>query len=427
MPTAAVHRPTGRLRLQRPSRRGPLTPLRPQFQTTECGVGALRSILAHFGCDVSAAALRAVTGVSRHCMNARDIVTAARHFGLRTRASRCSPDDLGRLALPVIVHLGLIHFAVLEAIGPTEVRLNDPAAGRVLMPRGLFDDQFTGVALEFSPGPEFQPAARPAPLAATLRACAWPGLYWAVGAILAVIAAAAALLLLAVRLDGGRQAGWVGMAAAGSALLAVAFADLASARAAARGAMTVMRHLQRLPDAFFAYRLSDRLHGTVGSAATAARLLHRAVILDLATGLAAMVGAVALTLRAPLLGGTIWLALLVQAAVVLSLRGLPAGVDRTQRGFEADVSAPLAELLWQAVPLKFSGALDRFAIRALDRHAERWRRGLAGRVREALVERSGTLLLIGLATLAAGIGPAGAGTVLLVMAIAMAWNHALSA
>lgn len=134
----------------------PRTPTRLQFQTTECGIGVLRMMLAYFGRDVEAEEVRRVTGVSRDCMNAGDIARGARHYGLTCRALRKEPEQLPKLGYPIVVHLRFIHFAVLEGMDGRYVHLNDPSAGRIDIPFEKFCEDFTGVALKFAPGPAFR-------------------------------------------------------------------------------------------------------------------------------------------------------------------------------------------------------------------------------------------------------------------------------
>jgi len=58
-----------------------------QTQTTECGLAALAMLLGHFGRFVTLDELRQVSGVSRDCVNAADLVRTAHktsaEFGMR--------------------------------------------------------------------------------------------------------------------------------------------------------------------------------------------------------------------------------------------------------------------------------------------------------------------------------------------------------
>ena len=127
-------------------------PTRLQYQTTECGVAALAMVLAHYGKHVATEELRALTGVSRDCVNAADIARAARHHGLVCKAYSREPDQIESLPLPFLVHLRFIHFVVVEGFSDTDVLFNDPYQGPGQIPREQFFETFTGVVLTFRPG-----------------------------------------------------------------------------------------------------------------------------------------------------------------------------------------------------------------------------------------------------------------------------------
>lgn len=131
------------------------TPLRPQFQTTECGVAVLRIMLAYYGKQVTAREARQRTGVSRDCLNAADIRRAARAYGLICEARTLETEALRGRQLPFVVHLRFLHFVVVEHIGRNFVRINCPASGIIQQSLAEFDNAFTGIVLEMRPGPEF--------------------------------------------------------------------------------------------------------------------------------------------------------------------------------------------------------------------------------------------------------------------------------
>lgn len=132
-------------------------PTRLQYQTTECGVAALAMILAYHGRHVPMEDIRRVTGVSRDCLNAADMVRAGRHYGLECSAYSREPDDLRRMSFPFVVHVRFIHFVVVEGMTADRVLVNDPACGRSEIPIEQFDESFTGIVITFRPGPTFQP------------------------------------------------------------------------------------------------------------------------------------------------------------------------------------------------------------------------------------------------------------------------------
>jgi len=137
-------------------------PTRLQYQTTECGVAALAMILAYYGRIVSIETIRTLTGVSRDCLNAADILRCGRHFGLNCTAFRSETIGLRRHAFPFVVHANFIHFVVVEGMTADHVLVNDPALGRNRIPLELFDETFTGIVITLRPGETFRPGGQPA-------------------------------------------------------------------------------------------------------------------------------------------------------------------------------------------------------------------------------------------------------------------------
>ena len=128
-----------------------------QYEAAECGAAALATILDYFGRIVELSNLRQACGVNRDGSNAKQLLVAARGYGLKTRAYRCSGEQLrdeGRF--PCIIFWGFNHFLVVEGFEGEHAFLSDPAQGRVRVLMDEFLDSFTGVVLELEPGPDFQ-------------------------------------------------------------------------------------------------------------------------------------------------------------------------------------------------------------------------------------------------------------------------------
>jgi ATP-binding cassette subfamily B protein len=99
--------------------------------------------------------------VNRDGSNAKALLQAGRLYGLQARACRFSGDDLAKTGrFPCIAFWGFNHFLVVEGFSGKHAYLSDPAQGRVRVEMEEFLDNFTGVVLEFEPGPDFQPAGR---------------------------------------------------------------------------------------------------------------------------------------------------------------------------------------------------------------------------------------------------------------------------
>ncbi|MEE3327963.1 MAG: NHLP family bacteriocin export ABC transporter peptidase/permease/ATPase subunit [Myxococcota bacterium] len=128
-----------------------------QMEAVECGAAALGSILAYYERWVTLEELRVTAGVSRDGANAGNIVKAARTYGLSATVKRLDADQVLSLTMPFIVFWNANHFVVVESASSGQVRLMDPASGPRRVSREEFKKSYSGVALEFEPGPEFKP------------------------------------------------------------------------------------------------------------------------------------------------------------------------------------------------------------------------------------------------------------------------------
>ncbi len=132
------------------------TPLLLQMHVTECGAACLGSVLAWFGLWIPLTELRERCEVSRDGSSAAGILRAARHYGLECVGRSVPIDDLKKMSLPLILFWEFNHFLILEGFSHDRFFLNDPSSGRRTLSDEEFSKGFTGVALEFRRGPEFQ-------------------------------------------------------------------------------------------------------------------------------------------------------------------------------------------------------------------------------------------------------------------------------
>lgn len=129
-----------------------------QMEAVECGAACLAMILAHHGKWVPLEELRVACGVSRDGSKAKNVVQAARRYGLVAEGWRTEPDKLAGKPLPAILFWEFNHFVVLEGIGRKVVYLNDPASGPRTVTHEEFSQAFTGVMLTMEPGADFKPS-----------------------------------------------------------------------------------------------------------------------------------------------------------------------------------------------------------------------------------------------------------------------------
>ena len=133
-----------------------------QMEALECGAACLTMVLAYYSKWVPLEQVRADCGVSRDGSNAKNIMKAARSYGLTAKGYRYEPGTLrekGRF--PCIIHWNFNHFVVLCGFRGGRAYLNDPARGSYAVSMEDFDRAFTGICMMFEPGEGFEPGGRP--------------------------------------------------------------------------------------------------------------------------------------------------------------------------------------------------------------------------------------------------------------------------
>ena len=133
-----------------------------QMEALECGAASLTMILAYYGKWIPLEQVRADCGVSRDGSNARNVLKAARSYGLWAKGYRYEPETFKREGkFPCIIHWNFNHFVVLNGFKGNKAYLNDPAKGSYSVSMETFDESFTGICLMFAPGENFAPGGKP--------------------------------------------------------------------------------------------------------------------------------------------------------------------------------------------------------------------------------------------------------------------------
>jgi ABC-type bacteriocin/lantibiotic exporter with double-glycine peptidase domain len=140
------------------SRRRRRVPYVQQTTASDCGAASLAMVLGYHGKHLRLDDVRKVTGYGRDGADALAILSASRVFGLRGRGVKVEEvDDLRFLPSGSILHWQFNHFLVFERLTADGADLVDPAAGRRRVGREELGRSFTGVALTFEPGEDFEP------------------------------------------------------------------------------------------------------------------------------------------------------------------------------------------------------------------------------------------------------------------------------
>ena len=112
-----------------------------QMEALECGAASLTMILAYYGKWIPLEQVRADCGVSRDGSNAKNVLKAARSYGLVAKGYRYEPDELKKNGkFPCIIHWNFNHFVVLDGFKGNKAVLNDPAKGTYSVPMETFDN-----------------------------------------------------------------------------------------------------------------------------------------------------------------------------------------------------------------------------------------------------------------------------------------------
>ena len=132
-----------------------------QMEALECGAAFLTMIMHYYKKWIPLEQARLDCGVSMDGASAKNILIAARSYGMKASAWRTEPEELQEEGpFPCIIHWGFNHFVVLCGFKGKKAVLNDPARGRVIVEWEEFDREFTGVVMTFEPSEDFVPSGK---------------------------------------------------------------------------------------------------------------------------------------------------------------------------------------------------------------------------------------------------------------------------
>lgn len=133
-----------------------------QMEALECGAASLCMVLAYHKKWLPLEQVRRDCGVSRDGSSAKNVLKAARSYGMEARGFRFEPEQLRESGqFPCIIHWNFNHFVVLCGFKKNKAVINDPGRGTVEVPMTEFDTAFTGIVLQFTPTETFEPGGTP--------------------------------------------------------------------------------------------------------------------------------------------------------------------------------------------------------------------------------------------------------------------------
>ena len=245
-------------------------PMVMQMEAVECGAASLAMILAYYGKWLPLEQVREACSVSRDGSSMKNILLAAKTYGLEPSAYKVSAEDLSGME-PAIIHWNFEHFVVFKGMRKGKAYLNDPGVGPVEIPMDEFRRSFTGVAMTFELTDRFQPSGRPTSIFSYIKhnLSGANEAFWLTFIFTLLLAVVTLTLPLLTRVFfdeilSGRNAQWATIFFCLMAVLALfnfivtlwqqRYSKRIAGQLALRGNINYLRHLLRLPMNFFAMR-----------------------------------------------------------------------------------------------------------------------------------------------------------------------------
>ena len=345
-----------------------------QLEVLECGAASLTMIMHYYQKWIPLEQARGDCGVSRDGANAKNIILAARSYGMEAKAWRVDPEDLvAEGPFPCIIHWGFNHFVVLCGFRRGKAVLNDPARGRVEVSMEEFDQEYTGVMITVEPGPDFVPSGKKKTvfsyakerLTGTSAAVTFVVLTTTISSLLGVISPVFSRVFLD-RLLSGRNPEWLmPFIAAMSAFAAVNIVVLWIAavyslriqgKMEAVGSTTYLWKVLRLPMQFFSQRMAaDIADRQATNASIAGSLVNTFAPLALNTIMMLFYLVAMLKYSVPLTAVGI-AAIGINLAVSLLITPRQVNLTRVQMRDNAKLSSSTASNIRMIETIKASGA-----------------------------------------------------------------------
>lgn len=254
-----------------------------QMEALECGAACLAMIMAYYGKWLPLERVRADCGVSRDGSNARNLLKAARSYGMSATGYKYETEMLKSDGnFPCIIHWNFNHFVVLCGFKGDYAFLNDPGRGNVRVTMEEFDQAFTGVCIMIEPTESFEPGGKPRSIWAfakerlrgTTAAFAFVIITTLISSVLGIINPAFSRIFMD-RLLTGQNPDWLHpfiLALAGLTVISLivqvirtTYSLKIEGKMAIVANATFMWHLFCLPMEYFSQRMAGDISGRAGS------------------------------------------------------------------------------------------------------------------------------------------------------------------
>ncbi|MAO41616.1 MAG: ABC transporter ATP-binding protein [Pseudohongiella sp.] len=130
-----------------------------QSERAECGLACIAMIASFFGNRIDLNTLRSRHEISGRGSRLSDLLSIGESISLKARPLKLDIKDLSAIQLPAVLHWDMNHFVVLKSVSKRSIRIHDPAVGERRYSMTEVGRHFTGIALEMTPGAEFQHGA----------------------------------------------------------------------------------------------------------------------------------------------------------------------------------------------------------------------------------------------------------------------------
>ncbi|MBQ1312012.1 MAG: NHLP family bacteriocin export ABC transporter peptidase/permease/ATPase subunit [Blautia sp.] len=345
-----------------------------QLEMLECGAACLTMIMNYYQKWIPLEKARVDCGVSRDGASVKNIIVAAKNYGMEAGAWKVEPEDLIKEGpFPCIIHWSFNHFVVLCGFKGNKAILNDPARGRVAVSMEEFDQEYTGIMVDLAPGENFQPSGKKKSifsyakerLEGTSTAVTFVVLTTTISSLFGIISPVFGRVFLD-RLLGGKNEDWLNPFILAMALfsivniLVMSISTVYSLRIQAKmeavGSANYLWKVLRLPIQFFGQRLAADIADRQGTNASIAGTLVN-TFAPLALNTLMMVFYLVVMIKYSLLLTAIGIAaIIINMAVTALISNQRVNLTRVQMRDNAKLNAATVSSIRMIETIKASGA-----------------------------------------------------------------------